>query len=261
MAGLGLSIAAIRTGSGGFSPATLFANSEEGFWFEISDLSTVWEDSAGTIPASVDGPVGRITDKSGRGRHATQGTTANKPTLRSGGGLYWLEWDGFDDGMLTASYAFAGAGPHSAAAGFRPATVAAGNRFLIDADDAIATPRVSQLLLVAAAVPTTVPFNTGGTAFSETAASLTNSTDVVLSQVTNTTAVECFKNGATNGSTAVTGTLRTNSVAVTLGKRNNQASSYLNGRTYILIQLARAFTAGERASVESYCASKSGVTL
>lgn len=260
MAGLGLSIATIRTGSGGFSPATLFANSEEGFWYEISDLSTVWEDSAGTIPASVDGVVGRITDKSGRGRHATQATTANKPTLRSGGGLYWLEWDGFDDGMATASYAFAGAGPHSAAAGFRPATVAAGSRFLIDADNSVGS-RVSQVLLVSAATPTTVPFNTSGTTFSETSATISNDTDVVLSQVTNTTAVECFKNGASNGNTGVTGTLRTNSNTVFIGKRHSQASSYLSGRTYILLQLARAFTADERADIEAYCATKSGVTL
>jgi len=40
-------------------------------------------DSAGTTAASVDNPVGKVTDGFG-GLHATQGTTANKPILRRG---------------------------------------------------------------------------------------------------------------------------------------------------------------------------------
>jgi len=40
-------------------------------------------DSAGTTAASVDNPVGKVTDGFG-GIHATQGTTANKPILRRG---------------------------------------------------------------------------------------------------------------------------------------------------------------------------------
>jgi len=63
-----------------FNPRTLFAASEPGAWYDTSDLSTLWQDSAGTVPVTaVEQPVGRILDKSGRGNHATQATTTKRP--------------------------------------------------------------------------------------------------------------------------------------------------------------------------------------
>jgi len=50
---------------GGFSPASLFVNGEQGFWYDPSDLSTLFQDSAGTTPVTaVEQPVGLILDKS-----------------------------------------------------------------------------------------------------------------------------------------------------------------------------------------------------
>lgn len=74
-------------------------------WFDNSDLSTLFQDTAGTIPVTADGdPVGYQTDKSGNGLHrvALNGTTA-RPTWRTSGGYCWLEWDGTSDGMQTAT--------------------------------------------------------------------------------------------------------------------------------------------------------------
>jgi hypothetical protein len=85
-----------------WSPAELFAASEQGIWLDPSDLSTVFTDTAGTTPATVGQAVARINDKSGRGNHATQATTARRPILRQdSGGLYYLEFDGVDDSMST----------------------------------------------------------------------------------------------------------------------------------------------------------------
>jgi hypothetical protein len=51
--------------SGGFSPASLFAGGAEGAWFDPSDLTTLFQDSAGTTPVTAAGqPVGRMLDKS-----------------------------------------------------------------------------------------------------------------------------------------------------------------------------------------------------
>ena len=67
---------------GGFSPLSLFAASEPGFWFDPSDLSTLFQDTAGTTPVTAAGQsVARINDKSGRGNHATQSTSLSRPTL------------------------------------------------------------------------------------------------------------------------------------------------------------------------------------
>lgn len=53
-----------------------------GAWFDPSDLSTLFQDAAGTIPVTaLEQPVGKWLDKSGNGNHATQSITASRPTL------------------------------------------------------------------------------------------------------------------------------------------------------------------------------------
>jgi len=71
--------------SGGFSPASLFADGVIGVWYDPSDLTTLFQDSAGTTPVTTAGqPVGRMLDKSGRANHATQATAAARPTYQTG---------------------------------------------------------------------------------------------------------------------------------------------------------------------------------
>lgn len=91
----------LPAGGGLFNPAILFANGEQGAWYDPSDLSTMFQDTAGTTPCLVDAVVGLVRDKSGRGNHASQSTAASKPILRSSGGRFWLEFDGTDDYLLT----------------------------------------------------------------------------------------------------------------------------------------------------------------
>lgn len=65
-----------------FSPAQLFTGSINGVWYDPSDLSTLFQDAAGTIPVTaVEQPVGLMLDKSGRGNHAFQTASANRPVL------------------------------------------------------------------------------------------------------------------------------------------------------------------------------------
>ena len=91
-----------------WTPATLFAASEQGVWYDPSDFSTLFQDAAGTVPVTATGQeVGKILDKSGRGNHATQATTASKPILQQdGNGKYYLAFDGMDDSMVTAAVDF-----------------------------------------------------------------------------------------------------------------------------------------------------------
>lgn len=77
--GFGLSLMAGLKSSA--SPAALFAGGEVGVWYDPSDLTTLFQDSAGTTPVTAAGQtVGKILDKSGRGNHATQATSAQRPT-------------------------------------------------------------------------------------------------------------------------------------------------------------------------------------
>lgn len=101
-------------GSSAFSPMTLFTGGKQGAWYDPSDLSTLFQDAAGTIPVTANGdPVGMIKDKSGNGKHATQTISASRPTYQTDGILHWLKLDGADDYLefnlpaLTQPYGFA----------------------------------------------------------------------------------------------------------------------------------------------------------
>ncbi|WYK06754.1 hypothetical protein DWF04_018190 [Cereibacter sphaeroides f. sp. denitrificans] len=60
----------------------LFGPDGPGVQLDPSDLSTLYQDAAGTLPVTAAGqPVGRILDKSGRGNHATQPVASARPTL------------------------------------------------------------------------------------------------------------------------------------------------------------------------------------
>ncbi len=134
-------------------PRSLFAAGEQGIWLDPSDFSTLFQDSAGTTPVTALGqPVGKILDKSGRGNHASQTTSASRPTLQQdSNGLYYLSFDGTDDGMATPSIDFTATDKMTVWAGVRKLSDAAraivveiGNNqlqsFKIEAPNAAAQP-------------------------------------------------------------------------------------------------------------------------
>ncbi|WP_288076896.1 hypothetical protein [Pseudomonas sp.] len=95
-----------------WNPRALFALGEQGVYYDPNDLSTLFQDIAGTTPVTAAGqPVGLMLDKSGYGNHAFQSTAASRPILRQNTttGAYYLETDGVDDWMSTAAIDFAGA--------------------------------------------------------------------------------------------------------------------------------------------------------
>lgn len=111
----------------GFNPRSLFASGEQGIWLDPSDFSTLFQDAAGTTPVTAVGqPVGLALDKSGRGNHATQSTAASRPTLQQdSNGMYYLSFDGTDDGMATPSIDFTGTDKMTVWAGVRKLSDAA----------------------------------------------------------------------------------------------------------------------------------------
>ena len=68
--------------SGGFTPASLFAGGIAGAWYGPSDLSTLFQDSAGTTPVTTTGqPVGLMLDKS-------KGLVLGPEVVTNGGGPF-----------------------------------------------------------------------------------------------------------------------------------------------------------------------------
>jgi hypothetical protein len=92
---------------GGELPTVLFAAGEQGVWYDPSDMSTLFQDAAGTTPVTaVEQPVGRMLDKSGRGNHATQATSAARPVLSARVNLL-TKTEELDDAAWTKSSATA----------------------------------------------------------------------------------------------------------------------------------------------------------
>lgn len=85
--------------------AELFGAGEAGAWWDPSDLSTMFQDSAGLVPVTADGdPVGCIKDLSGNRNHMVQSTAGSRPIYRTAAGLHWVESSGVGQ-WLRATFA------------------------------------------------------------------------------------------------------------------------------------------------------------
>ncbi len=109
-----------------FTPLNLFLAGELGAWYDPSDITTLFQDAAGTIPVTGTGqPVGLMLDKSGQGHHASQTTAASRPTYTESGGLQYLLFDGVNDFLVTASIDLTATDEMSLFAGIRKLSDAA----------------------------------------------------------------------------------------------------------------------------------------
>ena len=147
-----------------FSPLYLFQSGEQGVWFDPSDFSTMFQDSAGTTPATAVGQaVGRILDKSGRGNHASQATPTRRPILRQdAGGRYYLEFDGVDDVLFTGSVNPSGVNKAQVFAGVRKLSDAALG-IVVETSTSSTSNAGTIYLLAPGTVPDYYAFRSGGT--------------------------------------------------------------------------------------------------
>lgn len=265
----GLPIGLLR---GGFNPASLFAAGEQGAWFDPSDFTTMYQDSAGTTPVTATGqPVGKILDKSGRGNHATQGTAGSRPTLQQdGSGFYYLSFDGVDDSLATAAFNLAtnkvsvtaGANRSKASQAalfsFGQPTVNTGAFEMASPIDAS---NHEGMLINNDTTAGTVAFTTLPVVNANTGNVFTGLYD--RSQTGQSEIIARF-NGVqqTPGSYtgADTGTANFGSLALTLGCRTGGSVFYL-GRIYPFILRGVLSTSAELASTERYVGGKMGIAL
>lgn len=75
-----------------FSPSDLFSNNQDGAWYDPSDLTTLFQDSAGTVPVQLSGDiVRRVLDKSGNDYHLTSIGTGTEVLYQTDGTKSWLQ--------------------------------------------------------------------------------------------------------------------------------------------------------------------------
>lgn len=74
------------------APTQVFTGVRKGFIYDPSDMSTLFQDIAGTIPVTAVGqPVRKILDKSGRSAHGYARTTATPTLGREADGRYYID--------------------------------------------------------------------------------------------------------------------------------------------------------------------------
>lgn len=89
-----------------FTPADLFTDGSKGCWYDLTDLSTLFQDAAGTIPVTAAGqPIGKVLDKSGNNNHLTQTNNAKRPLYGTSGPYARMIFDGLTSAFKTAAFA------------------------------------------------------------------------------------------------------------------------------------------------------------
>lgn len=259
-------------GSIPFYPGQLFAAGEQGVWYDPSDFSTLFQDSAGTTPVTaIEQPVGRILDKSGRGNHASQSTTTSRPILRQeAGGQYYLAFDGTDDWLSTANINFSATDKMSVFAGVRKLSDAS-RRIVCELSADLNTNNGSFNANAPSATPATnkYAFATKGTATASlditNAAYTAPITNVFtsLADISGDSAIVRLNAVQAGLSTDNQGTGNYGNYPIYIGARygTTTRSLFFFGRIYSLI-IRGALTSGTQlTNTETWVAAKTGVTL
>lgn len=229
-------------GGGPFNPASLFSSGQAGGWWDVTDLSTVFQDVAGTTAGAVNAPVGRINDKSGNGNHLLySGATSTRPTLRAG----YLEFDGVDDALAAG---FTMAQPCERISALAQ-IVYASNTGLVGGQDA---GNAGSLLNYATSPEICL--------FAGSVAATNNTTSIGASFC----ADEIY-NAASSSLTVNNGTATTGNPG-TAGPGGMRVGSYATGgwanmRFYASVLRSGTLTTTERANLRTYIGARAGLTL
>ena len=249
--------------SGGFSIADLFASSEQGAWYDPSDIDTLFQDSAGTTPVTASGqPVGLMFDKSGNGNHATQATAAKRPIYTEGSGLAWLAFDGVDDAMATGAIDFTGTDKVIIFTGTQKDDNS--TRMVAELSASVIGNNGSFFMLTSSTYASSARGDanlfSNQRADTNTVSGANTSVITALSDIPADSTI-IRRNGSQEGeATGDKGGGNFGNHVLNIGSRDN-SSLFLNGKLYGLIIPGKLASAGEIASTEAYMASKTGVTL
>lgn len=111
--------ASLQTGGNSpWTPADLFTSGEDGAWYDLSDVTSLFQDTSGLVPVTTAGQsVGKILDKSGNGYHLLADDDLTKqPTYGvTEDNLCYISFDGNDDGMSVSGFSdnlFVGVAPY-----------------------------------------------------------------------------------------------------------------------------------------------------
>lgn len=240
----------------------MFGGGRKGYFFDVSDTSTLWQDTERTVAVTTDGdPVRAIDDLSGNGRHAIRSSESALFTYRTDGTYHWLEGPGNVEVLNTQFL------------GTPEPTVAIASRMHVGGGEALlyfqATSGVIGIFALIDGGVTSVNFNSFNNDFygavddregedrvdvikfktgdysSNGASIIANRTELSLSLIDGTVP---NKTVAAEGSSFV-------------GRGGSSSAANWDGRVYAVVCVETDFTTQEQIEVEDYLASVSGASL
>ncbi|USI86795.1 hypothetical protein LZ086_18010 [Acinetobacter johnsonii] len=240
----------------------LFSNGEQGFFYDPNDLSTMYQDAAGTIPVTAVGqPVGLMKDKSGRNNHAFQTTSASRPILRKNAttGAYYLAFDGVDDCLQTNNIDFTATDKVSLFAGVNVLNTNSEVRALLDFGERNIELRSKDGIRVSSLAHASAAIN----ANQQAAVLLDSPSYVVVAKHSVPDKSAYIKVGTTTNSiTGDKGTGGFGNHVLFIGRRTvSMAGNNFLGNLYGLIGIGRLTTDSETIALEKAIAKNTGVTL
>ena len=246
---------------------SLFANNEQGFFYDPNDLSTMFQDAAGTVPVTgVGQPVGLIRDKSGRNNHAYQNTSAARPILRQNAvtGANYLAFDGSNDFLRTNNIDFTATNKVSWFAGMRRLSDAAGEMLLILSPSAANTRFFYLYLTPGSTVPYWAAASNLGSTITVNPQMIPPPprSDVLTMRATgNPSSISLRVNSAQAASSAASqGASNYGNQPLYIGSRAGDLL-FLNGHIYGLIGVGKLVSDNETLAIEKELAKRVGVTL
>lgn len=250
-----------RMPGGGFDSAQELITAFNGpkVWYDLSNVATLQQDSAGTIPVTAPGdPIGRVMDISGATNHATQATAANRPLWQTTYGTF----DGVNDFWQTASLDFTSTDKVTIIAGVLKSSDASGALIAELSASLVVNPGTFGLLAPASVSPG-YGFQSKGTVAATAAvttgfpAPATN----VLTGIGDISTDRCLLrvNSIQVASHAIDqGTGPYGNFPLYIGARGGTVNRF-TGRLYGLIIIGRLLSTAELAMLEQYMAAKVGI--
>lgn len=246
---------------------SIFGLGAQGFAYDPNDLTTLYQDAAGTIPVTGAGQaVGLIKDKSGRNNHAFQTVSASRPILQRNAttGAYYLAFDGVDDFLQTNSIDFTATDKVSLFAGVRKLSDTASG-MVFELSSSIGTSN-GVFNLAAPSIngnPEYVFSSKGTVASTARATGFTAPISSVVSAIGDIPK-PCSVirvNGVVKQETLLSqGTGNYGNQSLYIGRRGGVSVPF-NGHIYGLIGIGRLTTDSETAALEKAIAKNTGVTL
>jgi len=243
-----------------FDPVDLFRTGRVGAAYAPWDISTLFQDSAGTTPVTASGdPVGLMLDVSGNGFHATQTTAASRPLYRFTNGTHKLEFDGVNNYLaVDTSLYFQNAFTFAASVAFRNIGVLTNQRIFSRWDG------VNDGYLFGPSLPASDARILIRKSAVNTAATFADS--YVADAVVQHTAVwdgsneQVIYNGSGGAPAAVSAPLASNSVVNRIGwDEALSATGKMQGDLYGLVLIDNQLDESVRLRLESFLRSKAGI--